>query len=94
MHAAKRPRQILDSYFEKASGSGSEASTQTCMGVYVFSMKNEVPIVTEPLRENPILPHPPLGLTTLQILGTPLLHTSVLLNPAGHTNSGQLLYNG
>ena len=31
MYATKRPRLTLDSYFEKASGSGSEAST---LGVY------------------------------------------------------------
>ena len=48
VHATERPRLTLDSYFEKASGSGSAALTQMCMGVYyVFSMQNDVPIVSE-----------------------------------------------
>ena len=32
MQATKRSRLTLDSYFEKAHGSGNEALTQTCTG--------------------------------------------------------------
>ena len=44
----ERPRLTLDSYFEKASGSGSEASTQMWLpSLHEFSMQDEVPIVSE-----------------------------------------------
>ena len=65
VHVTKRPRLTLDNYFEKASGSDSEASTETSMGVYTcFLCKNEVPIVSELLSfkqegENSTLVHPP-----------------------------------
>ena len=65
MHVTKRPRMTLDNYFEKASGSDSETSTQTSMGVYTcFVCKNEVPLVSKLLSfkqegENSTLVHPP-----------------------------------
>ena len=43
MRSSHEPTQ--NSYAKTASGPGSEASTQTCL--YVFSMQNEVPIVSE-----------------------------------------------
>ena len=60
---ACRPRLTLDSYFEKASGSGSASVDSNVYGCLYFSMQNEVPIVSELPRfaqEGRKLPHPPL----------------------------------
>ena len=57
MHATKRRRLTLDSYFERASGSGSEVLTQMCMGDYIHVIyENES---ANSLRTSSLLPHPP-----------------------------------